>query len=88
MRHKCLFAGCLFILSARPMLLIPYSCLAKRHVPSRGAGRLHFLDVCSGYLFSLLPHSFRDHKSLSTEYKTMSNCKFVPDAEIRSGEEW
>ena len=33
MRHKCLFAGCLFILSARPILLIPYSCLAKRHVP-------------------------------------------------------
>ena len=34
------------------------------------------LDSCS--------HSFRDHTSLSTEYRTISNCKFVPDAEIRS----
>ena len=38
--------------------------------------------------FRYCSHSFRDHKSLSTEYQTISNCKFVSDAEIRSGEGW
>lgn len=92
MRHECLFAGCLFILAARltganPCFLFLIRAWPKDMLPRVAQAGFTSLMSAMDIFFGYCSHSFRD-KSLSTEHQTISNCKFVPDAEVSSDEGW